>query len=124
MKKVEDRRSLPTKDKVRLMHEMRAVQKLVEDIMELDPRPERVKVRLGRMLADPQVFRQMFKEFASQAGFHGIEIDIESVPVIAKCDKCGFRGSVPVMEHVHFVRCPDCKKVADILQGNEMEILE
>ena len=119
----EDRRKSPTKDQERLMHEMKAVQRLAEELMALEEKPERIKLRLGRMMADPRVFRQLFKEFTGSLGFSGIEIDIEEVPVIAKCHKCGFEGGVQVIEHVHFVRCPDCKKVADIVQGNEMEIV-
>lgn len=106
------------------MHEMKAVQKLAEELMALDERPEKIRVRLGRMLADPRTFRQLFGEFANSIGFAGVDIDIEEVPVIAKCGKCGFHGGVKVMEHIHFVRCPDCNKVADIIQGNELEIVE
>jgi len=106
------------------MHEMKAVQQLIEELMALDPKPEKIKVRLGRMLANPRVFKQMFREFAESIGFSGIDIEVEEVPVVARCDKCGFSGNVPVIEHVHFVRCPDCNKVADIVQGNELEIVE
>ena len=120
----EDRRKSPTKDQERLMHEMKAVQRLVEELMALDEKPERIKVRLGRMTAEPRVFRQLFSEFSSSLGFSNVDIDIEEVPVIAKCDKCGFEGGVQVMEHVHFIRCPDCKMVADIVQGNELEIVD
>lgn len=106
------------------MHEMKSVRMVFDELMHLKPEPnEKIKIRLGRMMADPRVFRQMLKEFAGSMGFPDIEVDVEEVPVIAKCDKCGFRGGVHVIEHVHFVRCPDCNKVADIVQGNELEIV-
>lgn len=105
------------------MHELKAVQQILDDVIHIEPRPSRVKVRLGRMKADPRVFRQMFMEFAASLGMYGMELEVESVPVLAKC-ACGFYGSVPVMEHAHFVRCPDCNKVADVVQGDELEIVE
>jgi len=105
------------------MHEMKAVQRLVEELMALEHVPEKVKVKLGRMMADPRVFGQIFREYAGSVGFSGVDIEVEEVPVIAKCG-CGFHGGVQVMDHVHFVRCPDCNKVADIVQGNDLEVVE
>jgi len=120
---MEDRRKLPSKDMLRLMHEMKAVQKVVEELMSMEPRPEKIKIKLGRMMANPQVFGQMFREFVAATQFSGIDFEIEPVDVVARCGKCGFHGRVDVIEHVHFVRCPDCKKVAEILKGNELEIV-
>jgi Zn finger protein HypA/HybF involved in hydrogenase expression len=114
---------MPTKDQERLMHEMKAVQMVFDELMHMEPKPSKVKIRLGRMKADPRVFRQMFKEFAVSLGFSDVEIKVEEIPVVAECKQCGFSGRLDVMEHVHFVRCPDCKKVADIVQGDELEIL-
>ena len=65
----------------------------------------------------------MFREFAASTAFSGIEMEIQSVPVVVKCKGCGYQGNVAVMEHIHFARCPECSKVADILQGNELEII-
>ena len=113
----------PDEGKEKLMHEIKAVQKILEDLMDIEPKPEKIKVRLGRMNADPVVFAQMFREFVTSSGMPSIDIEVEPVPVKAKC-RCGFEGDVPVIEHIHFVRCPKCNKVADIEQGNELEIVE
>ncbi|RLI96438.1 MAG: hypothetical protein DRO99_04465, partial [Candidatus Aenigmatarchaeota archaeon] len=59
-----DKRKGPSKDQLRLMHEMKAVQRLVEELMAMGHKPEKVRVRLGRMNADPTTFKHMFKEFA------------------------------------------------------------
>ena len=123
-KRVEDKRKAPTENQVRLMHEMKAVHKILDDIVSMPEIPDSVKVRVGRMNADPKIFEQMFSEFAKSMGYRGIRVEVESVPVYADCKKCGFRGNVPVIEHVHFVRCPDCKKIADIVRGNELELVE
>ena len=119
-----DNRKLPTKEMERLMHEMKAVQKLVEEYMAMEPKPGKIKVRLGRMTANPQVFSQMFREYLSSMNLPAVDLEVEAVPVKGKCGNCGYEGNITVMEHVHFVRCPKCNKVADILQGNELKIVE
>ena len=109
---------------LRLMHEMKAVATLFDELMAMEEKPKKIRIRLGAMNADPKAFKILFKEFAISMGYPDMDVEIDHIPVFAECTACGFKGSIPLVEHVHFVRCPDCKKVADIIKGNELELIE
>ena len=102
------------------MHEMKTIQEVISELGRLG-NPARAKLRLGAMRAEPEHFREIFSEYVKDSPFEGTELEIEEVPVEIFCP-CGFSGEVPVQEHVHFVRCPECGKVADVTSGNELEI--
>lgn len=101
------------------MHEAEGARTVAETIVK--SKATHVKVRLGKMRGNEKRFLQLVKEFLSGTGFEGAKIKIEPAGVTAKC-KCGFCGNVDVSEHVHFVRCPLCGTIADILSGNELDI--
>lgn len=103
------------------MHEFGSVREAIERISRMQPTPKRVRIRLGRMRASPKGFEEMFGEHTADSELQGIGLEIESVPVEISCS-CGLKGPVRVMEHVHFVRCPRCGKVADVIRGNELDI--
>lgn len=102
------------------MHEMSTVEKVINELNE--KRPKSAKVILGKMAADKDHFLSMFSEIAKGTPAEQVDLVVEQVPVRAKCG-CGFEGIVDVPGHVHFVRCPKCGKVADVLEGNEVEII-
>jgi Zn finger protein HypA/HybF involved in hydrogenase expression len=104
-----------------LMHEFGSVQEAIKKLGQLRPAPRRVRIRLGRMRGSAKGFEEMFREHTRETGFEGIGLEVESVPVEISCS-CGLSGLVRVMEHVHFVRCPKCGQVADVVRGNELEI--
>lgn len=104
------------------MHEFGSVQKAIRDIKNIDPAPKKVKILLGKMRGNAKTFGEMFREYTRGTEIEGIEIEIEQVPVEVKCG-CGLEGLVRVTEHIHFVRCPRCGKIADVIKGNELEIV-
>jgi len=104
------------------MHEFGSVQKAIQDLRRIRPTPKKVKIVLGKMRGSAKVFEEMFREYTRGTELEGIELEIEQVPVEVRCE-CGLEGLVRVSEHIHFARCPKCGKVADILKGNELEII-
>ena len=103
------------------MHEFASVQEAIRRIRKMQPVPKRVKIRLGKMRGSAKGFEEMFREHSRDTDIENIELEVENVPVEIKCS-CGLEGMVRVMDHVHFVRCPRCGQVADILRGNELDI--
>lgn len=100
------------------MHEFSTVQHVID---ELEKNPRNIKVKLGCMRANKEVFLNTIKEMLKETDLEHIKIDVEEIEVKGKCS-CGFEGKVEVPGHVHFIRCPDCGKTCKILQGNELEI--
>jgi Zn finger protein HypA/HybF involved in hydrogenase expression len=105
-----------------MMHEFGSVQWVIMELRKMDPAPRKVKIVLGKMRGSAKAFEEMFREYTRDTELKGIGLEIEQVPVEVKCG-CGLEGLVRVTEHVHFVRCPRCGKVADIIRGNELEIV-
>jgi Zn finger protein HypA/HybF involved in hydrogenase expression len=101
------------------MHENRLVNTVVSEL--LDRNLKKAKLRLGRMHCRADVFQELFRAHTKGTPIEGMKLEIEEVPVKIRCE-CGFAGRVPVMEHVHFVRCPQCNQIVEPLTGNELEI--
>lgn len=104
------------------MHEFGSVQKAIQDLRSMQPVPKQVLIKLGKMRGSAKVFEEMFREYTRGTELEDIKLTIEQVPVEVKCE-CGLEGLVRVTEHIHFVRCPKCGKVADVIRGNELEII-
>lgn len=107
---------------VNVMHEFGSVQEAIRKIREMKPLPRKVKIRLGKMRGSAKNFEEMFREYTRDTELRDIGLEIEQVPVKIKCE-CGLEGLVRVTEHIHFVRCPKCGQVADVMQGNELKII-
>ena len=103
------------------MHEFGSVQEAIRVIRGIQPVPRKVRIRLGKMRGSAKGFEEMFREHTRDTELGGLELEIEQVPVEVKC-QCGLEGPVRIMEHVHYVRCPKCGQIADVLKGNELDI--
>ena len=103
------------------MHEFSSVNEAINIIRQIQPQPKKVRITLGKMRGSSKTFETMFREQVSETPLSGIHIEIVQTLAEVKCS-CGFEGNVRVMGHVHFVRCPLCNDVADIIKGNELEI--
>jgi len=103
------------------MHEFGSVQEAIKRLRVMSPTPASVQIHLGKMRGSAKGFLEMFREHARETELSGIKIEVVSIPVEIKC-KCGLEGPVRIMDHVHFVRCPVCGEVADVLKGNELDI--
>ncbi len=103
------------------MHEFGSVQEAVRKTRAIQPLPGKVRIRLGKMRGSAKGFEDMFREHTRDTELAGMGLEVESVPVVVKCS-CGLEGPVKIMEHVHWVRCPVCGEIADVQQGNELEV--
>jgi Zn finger protein HypA/HybF involved in hydrogenase expression len=103
------------------MHEFGSVQQAIREIRKMRPLPRKVKILIGKMRGSARGFEEMFREHTRDTELQGIGLEVESVPVEIRCD-CGLEGLVRIMEHVHYVRCPKCGDVAEVVRGNELEI--
>lgn len=103
------------------MHEFDSVHRAVTRLRETRPVPRKVRIRLGKMRGSARGFEELFREQIRDTELHGIELEIEQVPVEISCS-CGLEGHARVMGHVHFVRCPVCGEIADVRKGNELDI--
>ena len=103
------------------MHEFGSVQEAIRIIRGIHPTPRKVRIRLGKMRGSARGFEEMFREHTRDTELGGLGIEIDHIPVEVKCS-CGLEGPVRIMEHVHYVRCPVCGRIADVLRGNELEI--
>ncbi|MCD6414484.1 MAG: hydrogenase maturation nickel metallochaperone HypA [Candidatus Diapherotrites archaeon] len=110
------------------MHEFGIVSKIFDEI-QATGKTKRAVVRLGALKSvDPAVFKEMFASIARGTPLEDMKVEIETVPLIIKCPKCGFKGEIQDIPHLHTVflswPCPKCGAEADILSGNEQEIVE
>lgn len=103
------------------MHEFGSVQEAIRLIRGVNPAPRKVRIRLGKMRGSAKGFEEMFREHTRDTDLRDLGLEIEQVPVEVKC-QCGLEGPVRIMEHVHYVRCPKCGQIADVLKGNELDI--
>ena len=102
------------------MHETRLVNTVISEL--LNKNVKKAKLRLGRMHCRADIFQELFKAHTKGTPLEGAELEVEEVPVKIRC-KCGFTGRVNVMEHIHFVRCPQCNEIVEPLTGNELQIV-
>jgi len=101
------------------MHEFGAAKKIM-DLLEKE-KPKKATIILGKMVSSKDVFLEILNEHIKGTELGNIELDVREVPVFAKC-KCGFEGNIEVLSHVHFVRCPKCGEIAEVVTGNELDI--
>lgn len=110
------------------MHEFGIVSRIFDKIR-ATRKTKRVVVRLGALKSvDPETFKEMFSSIAQGTPLENMEVKIEIVPLIVKCPNCGFKGEIRDIPHLHTVflswPCPKCGAEAEILSGNEEEIVE
>ncbi|NOR85482.1 hypothetical protein GQ473_05180 [archaeon] len=101
------------------MHEFGAAKNVIDEL--LKTKPKKATIMLGQMISKKETFYEILKEHLIETELKDIKLDIIEVPVIAKCS-CGFEGHIDIPTHVHFVRCPLCNNIAEVLNGDKIEI--
>ena len=96
-----------------------AISSIPDDIK--NPRVERVNLKGGKM-SDivPESLRFCFEIVARDTLLSGAKLNIEEIPVVARCRECDFEWSVnkPVFT------CRECKGgLIDIVSGRELDII-
>jgi hydrogenase nickel insertion protein HypA len=108
------------------MHELSIACSIVETVEENLPsaaaRVNKIRLKIGRLSGVvEEALRFSFDIATENTRVAGAGLEIEDVPVIVHCDKCGTDselGSPPIF------RCESCgESTANILQGKEMEIV-
>ncbi|MBW6461674.1 MAG: hydrogenase maturation nickel metallochaperone HypA [DPANN group archaeon] len=100
------------------MHEFSAVQQTID---ELEKNKRDIKVLLGCMKADKDVFLNTLKEMLKGTPLETLKIEVEEIKATGQC-ACGFKGEIDVPGHIHFLRCPQCREVCKIIKGNDINI--
>lgn len=103
------------------MHEQQSVQFVIQQFKETGVK--KAKLKLGLMRGDPKTFMEAFKFQVRGTELENVKLKLEPIGIEIKCPKCGFEGTIALMEHVHFVRCPKCNEIADVVFGNELEFI-
>ena len=103
------------------MHEFKAAKDILDELKK-NP-PKKAVISLGKMISSKDVFLEILKEHTKQTPLEKTEIMIEEIPLRAKCS-CGFEGIIDIPGHVHFVRCPNCSKIAEVLEGDKVILKE
>lgn len=78
-------------------------------------------VRLGRALADPATFADIFAEFSRGTYFEYVDLEVEAVDPEITCS-CGYSGPVTGPDDVS--ACPRCGATPELARGTEFEIIE
>jgi hydrogenase nickel incorporation protein HypA/HybF len=85
------------------------------------PRVSRVTVRVGRLTAVvPDSLRHYFHLLTPGTALEGAALDIEEIPVRARCEDCGARFEIEVLSF----SCPLCGTgLVELLSGRELQVL-
>ncbi len=108
------------------MHELSIAQSLFDIVMEESRRYGLVKVRsikiqVGEMAAVvPESLEFCFRMISEDTLACGAILDIETVPVVARCSECGLMFEV----ENHVFVCPRCEvPVLDLVSGRDLAVM-
>ena len=82
---------------------------------------ERVNLKIGKMTAVvPESLRFCFEIVARDTPVSGAVLNIEEIPVVARCEKCNIKWTVTGAVFT----CKECKNsTVDIISGRELDIV-
>ncbi len=108
------------------MHEASLAQHIIADVVgridrgQIPGRVSSINLRVGRLTAViPDNLRFLFEVLARGSALEGAHLDIEMVPVRARCRRCGARFAV---QDLHF-SCSRCASSdVQVLSGRELLI--
>lgn len=109
------------------MHEMGIAMEIIDIAISSIPddiknaRVERVNLKVGKMSAIvPESLHFCFEIVAKDTLLSGAKLNVEEIPVVARCRECDFEWTVnkPVFT------CRECKSgLIDIVSGRELDII-
>ena len=110
------------------MHEGHFTEQIVETILEeLEKRqvshPSKIKVKVGEMLhLVPESVKMHFQVMTVRTMLEHAELELEEIPVIVKCRRCGAEGGV--LDH-HMLMCQYCdSQDVHLVSGHDVVIDE
>ena len=109
------------------MHELGIAQNILQIVQQSVPQNlaadvRAVRLRVGRLSGVvPESLDFCFGVIISQTEMPQARLDIEQIPIVARCKDCGHRFE---MEDWGF-SCPACKNVhLELISGRELEVVE
>jgi len=105
------------------MHEFKTVEEIYNSIQAMDHVPKRIYVKLSKLKGNPEFIKFALESMLKNTPYASSSIHFIEVKPVIRCKNCGFEGEVDIPEHVHFIRCPFCNRIADVIKGNDIEIL-
>jgi len=108
------------------VHEMSIAQSLLEIVLEAGQQHQlkqvkTIRLQVGEMAAVvPESLTFCFNLISENTIAAGAELEIENIPVVARCSDCGTLFEV---ENLSFI-CPQCQAPAlELVSGREMSLL-
>ena len=105
------------------MHEFKTIEEIYNTLIRMDTIPERVYIKLGKLKGNSEFVKFALESMLKNTPFEKMRMEFIEVKPSIRCVRCGFSGEIEVPDHVDFVRCPFCNSVADVVEGNTVEIL-
>ncbi len=116
------------------MHEYSIAEELINTLLDqVDEdrlsKTEVVHLEIGELqVISREALTQAFKVVTEGTLLEGSELRYEGVPILVRCEDCGFQGEVDYEDDfsLHFsvpvLSCPECGSTVDIVEGNELAI--
>jgi len=116
------------------MHEYSIAEELINTLLDQVnedklSNTEIVHLEIGELqVISREALTQAFKVVTEGTLLEGAKLSYEDVPIIVRCEDCGFQGEVNYEDDfsLHFsvpvLSCPECGSTVDIIQGNEMAV--
>lgn len=108
------------------MHERSLVQSLLRQVQQVASshpacRVQAIRVRIGEFSGiEPRLLASAFDDLVQESPLQGTTLDVENVPLAAKCEQCGHEFQI---ERFSF-QCVHCGSSELSLQGGEELLLE
>lgn len=85
------------------------------------PRVEGVTIEVGRLAnAVPAILRQYFDLLTPGTALDGARLDVDEVPIRARCGDCGAAFEIAVLSFT----CPSCGSgLVELLSGRELRVV-
>ena len=105
------------------MHEFDTVEKIYNSLLSMGKLPDRVYIKLSKLNGNVDFVRFAIESMIRGTVLEKVKLEFIEIKPKIKCRSCGYEGEVDIPAHAHFIRCPLCNDVVDVIEGKEIEIL-
>ncbi len=116
------------------MHEYSLAKELITTLLEQVDEEKlqyttEVHLEIGELkVVSKEGLSQAFKLVTEDTALDGAELKYEDVPLLARCEDCGFEGAVEYRDDfsLHFsvpvLSCPKCGGSVEVVKGDELAV--